>query len=488
MKEKVMEFLKKKGFVKAISAVIIIIMCFFVYAGFSGRPQSYMTSVAAVGTVAEKVNATGKVCGENEKKYYAGVSAPVSKIEIEVGDTIDTGSRIVSYELTDLQRAYDEALLNIEVSESGLSAKIKESDKNAAKYSKAEADEEIYKILYAWSRGDADSISQEQYAEAYNIKCQYDSIEKSIAEKNKTVAEKSSELTSITDKTSDAYKNLSKEIADLNIEVTKLQKDLTTLPSGSMTPDENEHITYDSNLMEDIIRNWTQATTDAASSEYLILNEDQKEQLVKGHELAKLRLETAEENLLCAKEGVDAEFTGVITEVFVDSGAVVAKGTPLFSMENSENLKVKIELSKYDISKVKIGKSADITIADKVYSGSITEIKRLAVEDSSDKAKVTAEVHIEEPDESIILGIEADVDIYTEEKKDVLLIPIESFYSDDLGDYCYVIIGGLVEKKYIKAGISSDTFVEILEGINKGDIVITDAITDDRIGKKAVAK
>jgi RND family efflux transporter MFP subunit len=488
MKEKVKEFVKKKGFIKAISAGVIIIACIFIYAGFSERPQSYMTSVVTVGPVAEKVNATGKVCGENEKTYYAGVSAPVSEIEIEVGDAIKSGSRILSYELTDLQKVYDEAFLNIEMSESGLSAKMKESDKNAAKYNKAEADEEIYKILYAWSRGDADSISQEQYAEAYNIKCQYDSIEKSIAEKSKTSAEKTSELTGITDKTSDAYKNLSKEIADLNVEVAKLQKDLTTLPSENMTPEENEHITYDSNLMEDIIRNWTQATTDAASSENLILNEDQKEQLVKGHELAKLSLVTAEENLACAKEGVDAEFSGVVTEVFVESGAVVAKGIPLFSIENSEDLKVKVELSKYDISKVKIGKEADITIADNIYSGSVTEIKRLAVEDTSDKAKVTAEVHIENPDENIILGIEADVDIYTEEKENVLLIPIEAFYSDDMGDYCYTIAGGLVEKKYIKVGILSDTFVEIAEGINKGDIVITDAITDDRVGKKAVAK
>ena len=101
---------------------------------------------------------------------------------------------------------------------------------------------------------------------------------------------------------------------------------------------------------------------------------------------------------------------------------------------------------------------------------------------------MTAEVHIENPDENIILGIEADVDIYTEEKENVLLIPIEAFYSDDMGDYCYTIAGGLVEKKYIKVGILSDTFVEIAEGINKGDIVITDAITDDRVGKKAVAK
>ena len=141
MKEKVKEFVKKKGFIKAISAGVIIIACIFIYAGFSERPQSYMTSVVTVGPVAEKVNATGKVCGENEKTYYAGVSAPVSEIEIEVGDAIESGSRILSYELTDLHKVYDEAFLNIEMSESGLSAKMKESDKNAAKYNKAEADE-----------------------------------------------------------------------------------------------------------------------------------------------------------------------------------------------------------------------------------------------------------------------------------------------------------------------------------------------------------
>ena len=210
---------------------------------------------------------------------------------------------------------------------------------------------------------------------------------------------------------------------------------------GDMTPDEM-HILLRKNLMEDISRNWTQAVTDAATAENQILNEDRKTQLEKTHELSLLSLQTAQDNLEVANAGVYTEYAGVVTAVSADAGAVVTKGAPLFTIESTEELKVDVELSKYDIGKIAVGQKADIVIAGMTYPCTVTEIKKLAQKDASDKAKVTAEVKIDEPDDKIVLGIEADVDIHTEEKADALVIPIEAYYTDDGGDYCYLISEG----------------------------------------------
>ena len=45
-----------------------------------------------------------------------------------------------------------------------------------------------------------------------------------------------------------------------------------------------------------------------------------------------------------------------------------------------------------------------------------------------------------------------------------------------------------MEKKYITTGIESDDYVEVMMGLNSGDVVITDAVTDDQVGTKAEAK
>jgi multidrug efflux pump subunit AcrA (membrane-fusion protein) len=118
----------------------------------------------------------------------------------------------------------------------------------------------------------------------------------------------------------------------------------------------------------------------------------------------------------------------------------------------------------------------------------VTEIKRIAETKNSDKAKVTVSVKFDQPDERVYLGLEADVTIYTEEKSSVLTISSEAYYADDDGDYCYIIDDGLVKKQYITTGVESDDRIEVTMGLKQGDQVITDAVTDDQIGKKAVSE
>ncbi len=481
------EMFKGKKVIRAAVLLLALMACGGLYVGFVGKPQTHKTTAAYYGSASETVDATGTVRGADERTYYAEVTAPIAAMDIEVGDTVAEGIQIVTYDLTDLNRAYEQALLTAESSESGVNARITESNQYASKYAKASADEQIYQYLYALSRADADGLSQEQYTEAYYVQCAYDGLSRSIAEKSKQVAQKTSDLAHIEDKTSDAYKNLSKEIADLNVSIANMQKDQANLPNTDLTPDENAHYTYDVNLMEDITRNWTQATTDANTAENQILNEYQKEQLEKSHELTELSVRTAEEDLEKADAGVRTEFQGVVTKVLAEEGAVVTKGMPLFALEDAESLRVDVELSKYDIGKVAEGQTAEIEVAGKVYTGSVSKLKRLAQADASDKAKVTVEVTIDEPDDSILLGIEADVDIHTQEKENILLIPLESYYSDDDGDYCYVIADGCIEKRYFTSGMETADAVEVMDGIAEGDVVITDAVTDDQIGKKAVS-
>ena len=69
----------------------------------------------------------------------------------------------------------------------------------------------------------------------------------------------------------------------------------------------------------------------------------------------------------------------------------------------------------------------------------------------------------------------------------MLLIPYSAYYTDDNGDFCYVIDNGKVNKKYIKAGIVTDDLVEVKEGITEGETVITDAVTDSAVGNTARA-
>ncbi|MBR4719590.1 MAG: efflux RND transporter periplasmic adaptor subunit [Lachnospiraceae bacterium] len=470
---------------------------------FMGKAASFSTETVGYKHIAQSVEATGDVHGENSKTYYSSVTAPVAYYELSAGDEVKTGDRVVEYELDDLIKAREQAELTAKSAENTMNGQVKASDSNQAKFNKAESDIEVYRNTYALFRMANDYVNQGQYQENWDTNCIAQGLNKGIAEKSGKVnaleAELQKQQVRLNDpdvvqdekeykRTLDEMSRISDEIAGLSREIGNMQSDLAGLPPTTLSPQEYATTVINGNWMSDIMRNWTEATTLRNTYEAQILNKYQKEQLRNSYDLTELSVETAGENLTKATEGVTVEYDGVVTESPIKSGTVVSKGTPLFTVESSRDMKVDVGISKYDIGKIAVGQKAEINIAGYTFTGTVSEIKRLAEKGNSDKAKVTVSVKIDEPDEHVYIGLEADVKIYTNEKQGALVIPAEAYYADDDGDYCYIIKDGVITKQYITTGVESDDYIEIVMGLKEGDTVITDAVTDDQIGIKAESK
>ena len=87
---------------------------------------------------------------------------------------------------------------------------------------------------------------------------------------------------------------------------------------------------------------------------------------------------------------------------------------------------------------------------------------------------ISADIRIKNPDENIFLGVDAKVTIHAEEADNVVVLPSEVVNIGKEGSFCYVLENGVITKKDITTGISSDEYVEVLDGIKEGDEVIRD--------------
>ena len=451
-----------------------------------GKATSYSTDIAGYRTISEDVEATGDVHGMDTTTYHSTVTAPVCFYDLKVGDEVKAGDTAVGYDLEDLINLRDQAVLTAKSAENTMNGQVQASNTNQAKFNKAASDIDIYRMSYALFRQANDYIDQGQYQENWDVSCIAAGINKDIAQKTADVNTKTLELEAA-QATGDAEKSkkLMDEIEELNQDLAELNQDLAGLPPATLDPQEYAQSVLNGNWMSDIMRNWTEASTLKNTYENQILNSYQKEQLRNSYDLTELSVENAEENLAKAASGISIGSDGIVTESFIANGSVVSKGAPLFTVESTDEIKVDVRISKYDIGKIETGQEADIKIAGNTYEGLVYSIKRLAETRDSDKAKVTVSVKFKEPDEKVYLGLEADVTIHTSEKQGTLTIPSEAYYSDDDGDYCYVIRDGIVDKQYINVGSQTDDYIEVASGLGNGDIVITDAITDDAVGKKA---
>ena len=211
-----------------------------------------------------------------------------------------------------------------------------------------------------------------------------------------------------------------------------------------------------------------------AESDPSAVTAEEKEKMEITNNLSELDQMSAQELVEAAKKGIKADFNGVVTKVSVVEGATATQGMELFTLQNTDKVDVNVNVSKYDYDKVKEGQSADITVAGKTYEGEVTSISHVATQNEKGASLISADIRIKNPDENIFLGVDAKVTIHAEEADNVVVLPSEVVNIGKEGSFCYVLENGVITKKDITTGISSDEYVEVLDGIKEGDEVIRD--------------
>ena len=169
-------------------------------------------------------------------------------------------------------------------------------------------------------------------------------------------------------------------------------------------------------------------------------------------------------------------------------GARVWSGIALLAMPDVENLKVRTQISEYDIRYIKNNSPVKIivdTIEGKTFTGVVSWIDRWARDknatlDSASKREMgmsgvrvfNVEVNINEIDKRLRLGFQARVLFPTASFKDVIYIPVTAIKRDVNGVYVRVKEGLGVKERRVEVIDTDDTYAIIKEGLDVGEEVI----------------
>lgn len=285
--------------------------------------------------------------------------------------------------------------------------------------------------------------------------------------------------------------SLEQKVSEENASVESLMRSiaanryaLASLPIEGMS--ESEYAKYAALLQKlDLIdREWSENLNSKGIAEEKILNDSQIAQYKDSVEIARLEREYAEYNLNQAESGVKSECNGVIIEKLVNKGASVEAGQELYVIQPTDGYKVSIMISKYDIEKISVGQSAEIVQGNTVFKGQVSKIYMVAEIDASGKPKVKVDILLNVGDTKPIIGLETEVTINAGSSTQTLAVPDEAVYADDGGDYVYILDNKKVAKRYVTVGNKGISNVEILDGLDENDHVITTVMTDGQIGTK----
>ena len=190
------------------------------------------------------------------------------------------------------------------------------------------------------------------------------------------------------------------------------------------------------------------------------------------------------------KQEVKAEFDGVVTTLNMAQGQLTTLSQPAAVIKSEEEMLVKISVNQYDYSRLRQGLQANISFNGHSYEGVVDYIAASAetvVSTQGESTYAKAEIKISNPDENLILGFEANCDILTASEENALVIPYEAVKTDKQGQYCYVLAAGNHAKKvYFEAGISSDSYIQVVSGLQAEDSVILNPSEKVEDGKSVI--
>ena len=166
-------------------------------------------------------------------------------------------------------------------------------------------------------------------------------------------------------------------------------------------------------------------------------------------------------------------------EFVVEAGSLVRQKQVIIRLPNTRHMQVKTKVNESRITLVKEGMPVTITLGafdHKVVQGRVKKVNKYSEPSSwwSSQVKEFATfVEILDPPKEIRTGMTAEVQIFVEQKDNVLQIPVQAIYEHREHLFCLVSRSAdQWETKEIQIGSSNDKNVTVIGGIEEGDQVV----------------
>ena len=170
---------------------------------------------------------------------------------------------------------------------------------------------------------------------------------------------------------------------------------------------------------------------------------------------------------------VRAPFSGIISERLIKKGNMVATHAPTFRLTDFDPLLAVMHVPERELNKLRKGQRAELrldALYGEVFPGAIKRISPI-VDPTTGTFKVTIEVR--DRSRQLKPGMFGRIRIVYDTRADVLLVPKEAILAEDDESAVYVVRDSMAYRQVVETGYSNDAHMEIISGIEAGDVIIT---------------
>jgi membrane fusion protein (multidrug efflux system) len=181
------------------------------------------------------------------------------------------------------------------------------------------------------------------------------------------------------------------------------------------------------------------------------------------YDIARIKLQRAE---------IRAPFTGVIAQLDIDPGEVVAPGQPIARLVKLDPVVISVAVSDRDVVHLRAGQSANVHL-DAFPEGAAGRIARVfPVADINTRA-FTVEVEVPNPSRLLLPGMIARIQLDVEVAEQVITLPQDVVVTTRTETGVFILDGNKARWRPVVLGHIVRDQVMIDDGLIEGDIVVT---------------
>lgn len=180
-----------------------------------------------------------------------------------------------------------------------------------------------------------------------------------------------------------------------------------------------------------------------------------------GVEAAQLQLDYA---------NVEAPVSGVVTSKYITVNNMAAAGSPAYVITADDTQYVDFYVSEAVMERLMVGQEIKVTRNNSEYTAKITENSGVA---DATNGLFFVKAQVVPGGEKLINGTKVKLTLATDSRSSVITVPVDSVYYLNEQSYVYVYSNGKAARRDVVTGISDGKRIEITDGLNEQDKVIT---------------
>lgn len=402
------------------------------------------TATVTRGNLIATVSAAGNVSAPTSTSLAFQTSGKVSKVNVQIGDQVKKGQLLMELDTTDL----DLALKSAQTSLANQQASF-DSTKANLQFSLRTAQDNLANSQSALATAQAKAAqnpNQLLAAKASLDKAQI-ALQKAQSDYNAVAWRPDIGMTSQAQTLQTATIDYNTALANYNVSASNIAND-NSVKQAQLQLDRDQIALEQAQKNLDTTARTSQAQLDSAQ----------------------ISVQQAQRNL--EKARIYAPYNGVVSAVNFNPNDTAGTGAAVVMADLSQ-LQVKLTIAEVDIAKIKTGQAVQLTLdalPGQTYTAKVLSVSPVGTV-TQGVVNYPVYVTVTNSDGQVKPGMTANLAINVEERDNVLLLPLRAVRTTGNQKSVTVNYKGQSIAVPVQTGLTNDTNVEILSGLQEGDVV-----------------